>query len=303
MTPEISENPGPELTRDAFTTHAERRILLHGEEAFAFLRNVGWRGTSNPAGFTFTGDLIKNDDFVVCRYHHNAASFEFEPPKSSLGNKRQMLLAGIGGELDLRAEGSEARLLPGRAMLVDIESFTGATCREQATCLFIVSAGSFSANMSSASGVAPADYLSLLESVIHSLLDSGVSPKDPSFHRVQSAIRELTAALLDRWDSAEGEHPGPASTKQLLARVSEMIDAKAADQSTTVVTIANALGISRSHLARILGAEADSPSAMLRRARVRIARRELARGAEPAEAAAASGFSTVRRMRAALNRP
>lgn len=279
---------------------AARELRLAGSEAVEFLASAGWMLTSDPEGFRYVGDLVKNDQFVVARYWHTPADFDYEVRAELHGEERLQLVAGLEGELTYFLGDHAEVVSPGRIMLARPSTFTGARCTGPVALMFIVVPGqSLSADALLAAGQASPDYLPLLLSVMNSLLAQGSVPDDAGFARVERALEELTIAVAAQSDLTFVSRIDN-DDRHLYLRAITLIAAEAMNPHVTVESITAGLGVSRSALFAAFQATGDTPARYLRRARATIAVASLAEGSDEAEAARRSGFGNVRRMRAAL---
>ncbi|MBF4549407.1 helix-turn-helix domain-containing protein [Pseudoclavibacter sp. VKM Ac-2888] len=277
---------------ESASVYSHHSLVLRGQSAFDFLATSGWHATSSPDAFEFHADIVKNDDFVVCRYSHNQAEFTFELPTVLAGKERVMLLAGVEGELLLHSGNRSDLLSPGHILRMTPDSFTGASCPQNVSCMFVIHQG-FDARAlrEPMSGPARSPYFAVLSSAAHSMLNSVARPSDPGFLRVQRAIAELArAASLD---------PALLSADPLIRlyqQATDLLECEAPDPRFDVASAAHRLGVSRSQLHRAFAAVGESPGLVIQGIRCRHAQELLEGGLSRDEAAVQSGFGSQKRM-------
>ncbi|MBF4549406.1 helix-turn-helix domain-containing protein [Pseudoclavibacter sp. VKM Ac-2888] len=278
-----------------------RSIQAKGAEAMELTRQWGWDALPEARQeFTLLGDIIKSGELAVARYWHTQSAFTYRMPEGFEPERSQIFLACLEGEMTVTIAGHEEQLKPGRVLIVNPEDLVGKRCDEAVATLliFFPRLARTSANLVS-DAASPSRYLPILISTVNAMLNSKIHPSAPTFVRIERALRELIVAISSETDLLEVTSPEPAC-RRLHSDAIRVIEETARDATTTIATIAQTLGVSRSQLNRAFAEAGDTPSANLRRARVRLALQCLAQGESRADAAARSGFGSTRRLRRAL---
>ncbi|MDN5585061.1 MAG: helix-turn-helix domain-containing protein [Brevibacterium sp.] len=269
-------------------------------EEVDFLASVGWHLKSDPESLGLSGDIVVTDDFVVARYSHGPAVFEYSAPEGPLHDDGVMLHACLRGELTLHSRTGVAHLKPFDVGVVQAGDFTGAECESAVTCMIVSFRGAEAhEHYRLLAGRSSEAHLRILNAATSSLFHGPADDLEPGFVQVQRGLEELAKA------TAIGSRLYPesreASLRTVYVRGVALIGTVASDADTTVESIARDLQVSRSYLFKAFKDQGSTPSYELRQARVDMAKRHLEGGSSLAEAAASSGFGSVRKLRRALD--
>ncbi|PPG32121.1 AraC family transcriptional regulator [Pseudoclavibacter sp. RFBB5] len=272
-----------------------------GQRAVETVRSWGWHVQSSAEEFTVAGDVLKSDTFALSRYRHSAASFRYVVPRAFAGGAARLLLACLEGEVVVDIAGTTETLTPGSVLFVNPEDLISKRSEVPVSSLlvFFPRPQSFTENYVGTTSESDA-YLQVLIDASASILGGGLRAEDAAFTRVGLGVEALIWALATQTELRTLAKSGN-DLAHVYSEAVKYVSRFASDESTTVNSMATALGASRAHLYRAFAATGDTASAYLRRARVRLAQRLLAEGASAEAAARGSGFGTARRMRSALS--
>lgn len=272
-----------------------------GPSAVEIVRGWGWHLESAGEEFKVVGDVLKSDTFALSRYRHSAASFRYVVPRAFAGGAARLLLACLEGEVVVDIAGTTETLTPGSVLFVNPEDLVSKRSEVPVSNLlvFFPRSQSFTENYVGSTSESDA-YLQVLIDASASILGGGLRAEDAAFTRVGLGVEALIWALATQTELRTLTKAG-TDLAHVYSEAVKYVSRFAADEATTVNSLATALGASRAHLYRAFAATGDTASAYLRRARVRLAQRLLLEGSSPEAAARGSGFGTVRRMKSALS--
>lgn len=272
-----------------------------GQRAVEVVRGWGWHLESPGDDFSVIGDVLKSDSFALSRYRHSAASFRYVVPRAFAGGAARLLLACLEGEVEVDVAGTTERLTPGSVLFVNPEDLVSKRSEVPVSNLlvFFPRPQSFTENYVGTTAESDA-YLQVLIDASASILGSGLRAEDAAFTRVGLGVEALIWALATQTE-LRTLTKASNDLAHVYSEAVKYVAQFAADEATTVNSLATALGASRAHLYRAFAATGDTASAYLRRARVRLAQRLLLEGASQEAAARGSGFGTARRMKSALS--
>lgn len=269
-------------------------------EEIAFLASMGWHLKSDPDSLGLNGDIVVNDDFVVARYSHGPATFEYSAPEGPLHDDGVMLHACLRGELTLHSRSGAAHLKPLDVGVVQAGDLAGAECESSVTCMLISYRGPEAHEHSQLlAGRSSEAHLRILNAATSSLFQGPAEDLEPGFVQVQRGLEELAKATAI--GSRLYPEPGDTSLRTVYVRGLALIGSVASDADATVESIAQDLQVSRSYLFKAFKDHGSTPSNELRQARMDVAKRHLESGSSLAEAAALSGFGSVRKLRRTLD--
>lgn len=137
-----------------------------------------------------------------------------------------------------------------------------------------------------------------LAGTVNVLLNADIPLDDRSSRFLAQAVTALADAISRPPASGDG-----AAGADIVRAARQLLAANAMDATYTVGRAAEEIGVSRSHLTRLLSAAGESPREVLRAVRVEAARRAFALDphADPHVVAENSGFRSVRALRGALH--
>lgn len=276
-----------------------RRLEAGDLEEMAFLAAMGFRLTSDPDLLNFAGDIVINDEFMIGRYRHDAATFEYFPPDNVPRGNRILLHACLEGELSLHTTTGSAELKPLDVVLVQPEELTGGECPTSTTCIFVVyRAAEANKHYEMLTGPSSEVYLRIFEAATSSLLQSPPEQLEPGFVQVQRGLEELAKATAIH--SQLNPEISEAPLGRVYARAMALIRSIATDPDANIETIANDMQVSRSYLLRAFKVHKTTPSFELRSTRLNVAKQLLEDGLHINDVAMSSGFGSVRNLRRAL---
>lgn len=272
-----------------------------GPSAVETVRGWGWHLESAGEEFSVVGDVLKSDTFALSRYRHSAASFRYVVPRAFAGGAARLLLACLEGEVVVDIAGATETLTPGSVLFVNPEDLVSKKSEVPVSNLlvFFPRPQSFTENYVGTTSESDA-YLQVLIDASASILGGGLRAEDAAFTRVGLGVEALIWALATQTE-LRTLTKASNDLAHVYSEAVKYVSRFAADEATTVNSLAIALGASRAHLYRAFAATGDTASAYLRRARVRLAQRLLLEGASAEAAARGSGFGTARRMKSALS--
>lgn len=268
-------------------------------KAIRFLTSMGFHLRSDQSTLNFKGDTVLNDDFVVARYSHDSAVFDYSPPPDQAFSNQLLLHVCLSGSIVLRSTTGSASLKPLDIALVQLEEFKGSECESSTAGMFIIYRSTeASKHYEMLAGPSNVVYLRILKAAAFSLLQDPPNQLQPGFTQLQRGLEEIAKA------TAIGAHlytdADIDSLRKVYVRGLALIRSMATDATTSIESIAQDLQVSRSYLLRAFKAQGTSPSVELRKARLHVAKRLLEEGASAHEAATTSGLGSSRNLRRAL---
>lgn len=276
-----------------------RRLEAGDLEEMAFLGSMGFRLTSRPSELNFAGDIVMNDEFLIGRYRHDAATFEYFLPDHAPRGNRILLLACLEGEVTMHSTTGSAELKPLDVVQLQPEELTGGECLTSTTCIFVVyRAAEANKHYEMLTGPSSEVYLRIFEAATSSLLQSPPEKLEPGFVQVQRGLEELAKATAIHSQLHPEVSDSPLG--RVYTRGMALIRSMATDPDANIEMIANDMQVSRSYLLRAFKVHKTTPSYELRSARLSVAKQLLDDGLHMSDAAMSSGFGPVRNLRRAL---
>lgn len=268
-------------------------------KAIKFLAAMGFHLRSYQSTLNFKGDTVLNDDFVVARYSHDSAVFDYIPPPGQSSNNQLLLHVCLSGSIVLRSTTGSASLKPLDIALVQLEELRGAVCESSTAGMFIIYRSTeASKHYEMLAGPSNVVYLRILKAAAFSLLQDLPDRLQPGFTQIQRGLEEIAKA------TAIGAHlytdADIDSLRKVYVRGLALIRSMATDGNTSIESVAQDLQVSRSYLLRAFKSQGTTPSVELRKARLHVAKRLLEDGTSTHEAAVTAGFGSPRNLKRAL---
>lgn len=229
---------------------------------------------------------------------HTAAAVRYE---RDLPPRRDTLVLQIDGDVRYRFRGRSVGVTPSDVVVLrgsdDVVLETSApTARFEVTMSTPLDRRDCGPLLLPAIGSTPS--ASALASVMNAVMNAEPEPPAPVVAALQRAIQfTVDALLLERLPrSAVGR-----SSERLFRDALGFVQTWGHSPALSVVSVADAMHVSRQHLTQIFADRSTTVGTEIRRHRSRLARRLMESGfMEAEEVAAASGFSSVSAMRRAL---
>ncbi|MFZ8757496.1 helix-turn-helix domain-containing protein [Microbacterium sp. HMH0099] len=245
-------------------------------------------------------DEMVGAHYVARRVWHTPALL-IRAPRAARPGETLQLLVQVAGEATVRLVDDDLSLAPGDMVLSHGSGV--ASLRNTAPTARIELALPRPATVAStALRVLPAADESLvptmLTSMVNAVLNVEASPPLPVVEELQNVLGATVALLaVERDPPREAVAAGERLYRDAMAHIRTWGHSPA----VTVTSLVAAMNVSRQHLARVFAARDTTPGAELRRHRASAARHLLMSGLmDAADAAPASGFSSVRAMQRAL---
>ncbi|WP_424935849.1 MULTISPECIES: helix-turn-helix domain-containing protein [Bacteria] len=269
------------------------------------LLSLGWTPL-DPAPLRSSAELVTSGSWTIARLWSTAGTLRSSPLEA--GTIR--LILGVAGAADVTVNRTTLRLEPYEIVLLDGET----AVRTESADMWArfewrliapaLQQPRFRAHFGRALALSREHYalLTTMSNVISTREAFGVSPGSGA---LQDAFAGAAlAAVLDATDETEELS---SSLSRILQEARRVIEARYTDESFDVATLAATLRLSMRHLRRPFAALGTTPAQAIEERRLAAADTVLdhtpARSRDTLEQVAmASGFSSVRRLRDALDR-
>lgn len=273
---------------------AERWLAEREWETVTFLSSAGKTG--------LVCDEVQGADLTLRRIWHTPVDLRRTPPSDSrsLDDALTIVLV-VDGAMTVEIAGRERELQANNVLVwwgdhLEALHASSPVARIELTMSRPVVVPSMTPTVFTATGASMAP--NALSSIANVILNAHGSPRTV----VTDPLRRMLAATVELL-VAENTMPtsGTRSPEELFQDSVSFIGTWAHSHTMTAGAVAEAMHVSRQYVTRVFAARGTSIGAEIRRHRVRLAQRLLTEGwMTPQEAAAASGFSSLRAMRRAL---
>ncbi len=286
-------------TLDPPSPSRPRRAHVTGQEMIRWFLDHGWRASAPETGRHAFIDEMPLPGLLIRRIWHTPVVMHRD--EDANGTDRTLWLQVHGSSTVRDADGASATLVEQDAFAWTGRSIAALESRQPAARIEIdfrtPAVHEDRIRHLPTRDTALQTVWSCVTGAVNVILNADTPLDDRTSRLLSHALLTLTDALYDPPDTAS-----PGETADIAQAARRCIAQNAADPTFTIERAAKELGISRSHLTRVLTARGESARGLLRDARRASALRALAADptADLVVVARNSGFPSARALRDAL---